>query len=30
VRPERNYARRKSKIRANGKFITLTNYKRAI
>lgn len=30
IRPERNYARRKSKIRANGKFITLTNYKRAI
>lgn len=30
IRSERNYARRKSKIRANGKFITLTNYKRAI
>lgn len=30
VRPDRNYARRKSKIRANGKFITLTNYKRVI
>jgi hypothetical protein len=30
IRPERNYARRKSKIRKNGKFKTLTNYKRAI
>jgi len=30
IRPQRNYAKRKSKIRANGKFITLTNYKRVI
>lgn len=30
IRLERNYQRRKSKIRKNGKFKTLTNYKRAI
>lgn len=30
IRLERNYARRKSKIKSNGKFRTLTNYKRAL
>ena len=30
IRPERNYARRKSKIKSNGKFRTLTNYKRVL